>query len=168
MRCPVPPRIPDRRGEGPFPLKHTTALFFSFSFFSLFSHTFIVLFLFLGMGGIGVGQGISEHCLILGDWLPHGNVIKPPSSPSTRLFMYFLEWSGGYGYQNLSWPGPQGPQPVGSRSQRFLGGLFSRNPCSSPVRGSGISQESGEVVASYWGFAFPLLLSPFPEYFPGM
>ena len=158
-----------KRGRALSPEAHHRRPFFFF--FSLFSHTFLFLFLFLGMGGIGVGQGKSKHCLILVGWLPHGNVIKPLPSPSTRLFMYFLGWSGGYGYQNLSWPGPQGPQPVGdsvgSRSQRFCWVVcFQEIPCSSPVRGSGISQEIGEVVASCWGFASPWPPSPFPDYFP--
>ena len=43
---------------------------------------------------------------------------------------------------------------------------FLEIPCSSPVRGSGISQESGEVVASCGGFASPWPPSPFPDYFP--
>ena len=91
-----------------------------------------------------------------GGWLPHGNFIKPRFFPLGYLCISRVGW--GYGYQKLSWPGPQGPQPVGSKVQRsfvvvcFLG--------SSPVRGSGISQESGEVVASCWGFASPWPPSP--------
>ena len=67
-----------KRGRALSPEAHHPPIFI---FLSLFSHTFYFPFIFLGMGWvvIEVGQGISEHCLILGDWLPHGNVIKPPS-----------------------------------------------------------------------------------------
>ena len=154
MRCPVPPRIPDRRGEEPFPLKHTTPRFLPFFFFfSLFLSHFYFPFIFLGMEG---RSGEIRALPYTGGWLPHGNVIKPPFFPLGYLCISRVGW--GYGYQKLSWPGPQGPQPVGSKVQRsfvvvcFLG--------SSPVRGSGISQDSGEVVASCWGFASPWLPSP--------
>ena len=86
--------------------------------------------------------------------------------PLPDYLCIFLSVERGYGYQKLGWPGPQEPQPVGSRSRRFLVVCFLENPCSSPVRGSGISQESGEVVASCWGFASPWPPSPFLDYFP--
>ena len=128
MRCPVPPRIPDIRGEEPFPLKHTTPRLFFFSL-SLFSLTLLFSFYFLGYGVVlGSVRGDPSTASYWGVGYPMATSSNPLPSPSSWLFMYFLEWSGGYGYRKFARPGPQGPQPVGSRNQRFVGGLFSRKP----------------------------------------
>ena len=50
------------------------------------------------MGGVWVGQGESEHCLLLRDRLPHGSVINPPSL-ALYLAIYVFSWvERGYGY----------------------------------------------------------------------
>ena len=163
MRLALPGSTTDprqKRGRALSPeAHHPPIFFFSLSFLSNFYYYYFLIGYGWYWGRSGEIRALPYTGGLATPWQMSSN---PLSSPSTWLFLYFLKWSGGYGYQKFAWPGPQGPQPVGSRITRFLGGLFSRNPCSSPVRGSGISQESGEVVASCWGWP----PSPFPDYFP--
>ncbi len=71
-------RSQKKRGEGPFPLKHTTPRpVFSLS---LFSHTFIYAF---SEGGAGCRLERSEHCLLLG-------VGYPMATSSTHFPFPFL------------------------------------------------------------------------------
>ena len=81
---PVPPQIPDRRGEGPFPLKHTTPrpVFFLFFLSLFFSHTFIYAFF---AGGAGCRSERSEHCLLLG-------VDYPMATSSPTSLSPFFSW----------------------------------------------------------------------------
>ena len=110
------------------------------------------------MGSVGGDPSTALYWGLATPWQMSSN---PLSSPSAWLFLYFLKWSGGYGYQKFAWPGPQGPQPVGSRIKRFfLGGLFSRNPCSSPVRGSGDQSGKWRGGCLMLGICFPM--APIP------
>ena len=132
MRCPVPPRIPDRRGEEPFPLKHTTApFFFSLSFLS---HSYFP-FSFLGYGWYWGRSGDIRALPYTGGLATPWQRHQTPSPPSTWLFLYFLEWSRVTVIKIYYGPVRKDPSLLVRGDGGFWVVCFLESPCSSPVGG---------------------------------
>ena len=128
MRCPVPPQIPERRGEEPFPLKHTTPRFFYFFYsLSFLSHFFFFFWVWVVLGSVG---GDPSTALYWGVGYPMANVIKPPFLPfCLTIYVFFLSGAGlrllKVGKARSAWT-----PACWIEESEVYGGVFSRNPCS--------------------------------------
>ena len=153
-----------KRGRALSSEAHHRPLFFFF--FSLFSLTLLLSFFFsLVWVVLGSVRGYPSTALYWGIGYP----MATSSNPFPLPLPYLCIFLGGAGLRlSKIYHGPVRKDP--SLLVRGDGGFwvvcFLGTHALSPVRGSGISQESGEVVASYWGFASPWPPSPFPDYFP--
>ena len=155
MRCPVPPQIPERRGEEPFPLKHTTPrpvlLFFSLSF------SLTLLYMRFFAGGAGCRSERSEHCLLLGVGYPMATSSPTSLSP---FFSWLCVFTPGI-FSGFSSTLARSARTPARLFVRFVGRLIALwLLCFGPVRGYQRSVRKWGGGCLMLGICFPM--APIP------